>query len=245
VTYRLSENLREHQQEERADKVDSSDGNVETVRLLVHPRAQYADTNEKGKLDQDEGNCLCLSTLLSKANEHGLDEQVSEPWDDEPVSRGLELYVQETPLVESNWVRVKNVGRVLVHGNGALCDADHLGRSPTKNTNHGNHGQDGEDNDTSGVALGQLPETEHHHLGEANEDNTEEDALQDSLPAVAEIEELVALQLAGLGKSFADELEGDDANDGEDDEDHEKGIAGEEDVGRLDVGLESHTLDAV
>jgi len=243
VTYGLSKELRKHQQEESAQEVDSGDGNVETISLLVHPWAQSGDTDEQCKLDQDKSDSLDLSTALSKADEHGLDEQVSEPWDDEPVGGSLELNVQETPLVESNRIRVEDVGGVLVHGNGALRNADHLGRGPGEYTDHGNDGQNGKDNKTGRVAHSQLPESQHHHLREANENNAEQDSLQHSLPSIAEVDKLVALHLASLDKTLTDVLEGKHADDGEKNEDDEEGVAGEEDVGRLDTGLESHTLD--
>jgi hypothetical protein len=46
ITYRLLEDLGKHQQEKSANKVDSSDSDVETVSLLVHPGAQPRDTDQ-------------------------------------------------------------------------------------------------------------------------------------------------------------------------------------------------------
>ena len=139
-TYRLLEDLSEHQQENCAKEVNCSDGNVESVGLLVHPRAEDGDTNEKSSLDQDKGNGLGLSAGLSKADKHGLDKDVGKPWDDEPVCCSLELDIQKAPLVQRDRIRVEDVGRVLVHGNRALRNADDLGRSPSKDANHGEHG---------------------------------------------------------------------------------------------------------
>jgi hypothetical protein len=241
----LAEDLGEHQQEERAEEVDSSNGDVETVGLLVHPWAENRDTNEKTELDQDKSDSLGLAAALSETDEHGLDEQVSEPWNDEPVSGSLKLDVEETPLVESNGVRVEDVGRVLVHGNGALRNANDLGRGPRKYADHGENGQNGENDETSGVALSKLPEAKHHHLRETDEDNTEENTLQHCLPSIAEVNELVALHLASLHKTFTDVLESKHANDGEEDEDDEECVSREEDVGRLDASLETNTLNSV
>lgn len=186
-----------------------------------------------------------LSAALSKTDEHGLDEQVSEPWDDEPVGGGLELDVEEPPLVESDGVRVEDVGGVLVHGNGALRNANDLGRSPRQDTDHGEDGQDGENDKTSRIPLSKLPEAEHHHLRETDENNTEEDTLQHCLPSVAEVDKLVTLHLASLDKTLTDVLESKHTDDREENKDNEKGVAGEEHVGRLDAGLEADTLDTM
>ena len=53
------------------------------------------------------------------------------------------------------------------------------------------------------------------------------------------------LHLTSLDETFANVLEGDDTKHDEDDEDDEEGIAGEEDVGGLDPGLETDSFDAV
>lgn len=243
-TYGLLEDLREHKQEECTKEVDGGNSDVETVGLLVHPGAENRDANEKGKLDKNESDSLDGSTALRETNKHGLDEDVSEPRNDEPVSSGLELYVEETPLVESNGIGVENVGRVLVHSDGALCKANNLGRGPSKDTNHGQHGQDRQDDETSRITTCELPEAEDHHLRKANEDYTEHDALKNSLPAIAEVEELVALHLASFDEAVADELEGKDASDSEKDEDDEESVSGEEDVGGLHLGPEADTLNA-
>jgi len=60
-----------------------------------------------------------------------------------------------------------------------------------------------------------------------------------------EVDKLVVLHLTGLDEPFTDELEGDHAKDGKEDKDDEEGVTGEEDVGRLNVRLETDTLDTV
>jgi len=240
----LLEDLSKHEHEECSEEVDSSNGNVETVGLLVHPRAKDRHADKESKFNQDKSDGLDVATSLRKSDEHGLDEDVDEPWDDEPVRGSLELDVEEAPLVECDRVRVQDVSGVLVHGDGALRNADDLGRGPSEDANHGEHGQDGKDSQTSRVAAGKLPEAENHHLREANENDTEEDAFENSLPAVAEVDKLVTLHFVGLDESLADELEGDDTQNGEEDEDDEEGISCEKDIGGLHASPESYTLNA-
>ena len=148
VTYGLLEDLSEHQQEESTEEVDSGNGNVETVGLLVHPRAKDRYTDEQNSFDEDKRNGLGLEAALRKTDEHGLDEEVSEPWNDEPVGGSLELNVEKAPLVERDRVRIEDVCGVLVHGNGALRNSDNLGRSPSEDANHGDHGQNGQNDQT-------------------------------------------------------------------------------------------------
>lgn len=185
------------------------------------------------------------TTPLSQSNKHGLDEDVSEDWDDEVIRSGLELDIEEAPLVERDRVGVQDVGWVLVHGNGALGNPDDLGRRPAENADHSDQGEDGQNDLTSRVALCKLPEAQDHHLGETDEDDTEQNALEHSSPAVAEVNKLVALHLACLDETFTDELEGNDADNHKDDENDEEAVAREEDVGRLDASAEADTLDAV
>lgn len=203
----MVEDLGKHHHEKGTDEVDSGDGDVETVGLLVHPWAQVRNSDKKSELNENESNALNLAAALSKTDKHGLDKEVHEPWNDEPISRGLELYIQESPFVEGNWVGVEDIGRVLVHSDGTLSKADDLGRGPSQDANHSEHGQDGEYDETSRVALSQFPEAEQHHLRKTDEDYPKQNALEHGLPAIAEVQKLVALQLAGLDQAFANELE--------------------------------------
>jgi len=245
VTYGLLEYFGENQEEDGAEKVDGGNGNVETVGLLIHVWAQDAHTDEEASLDQDESDGLDSAVLLGKPNEHGFNKSVGQDGNDEVVHGSLELHIQETPLVESGGIRVQDVGGVLVHGNGPLGNAHHFGRSPSQDADHGDQGKDGQDHLAGGVALGKLPEAEDHHLREADENDAEENALEHSLPAVAEIGELVVPHLAGLDQALADVFEGNDAKDDQQDKDDEEGVAGKEDVGGLDAGLEGNALDAI
>lgn len=79
-------------------------------------------------------------------------------------------------------------------------------------------------------------------VGQAH--NAEHDALQDRLPPVAEVLELVALHLAALGKAFNDELEQNDPYNHQQDEDHKERVARQEDVGDLNVRSETNPFDA-
>lgn len=160
----------------------------------------------------------------------------------EPVGGGLVLNVEEAPLVQSNGVGVEDVGRVLVHGNGALRNTNNLGGSPSEYAEHDKHAENSEDNKTSRVALSEFPETKDHHHGETNEDYTEEDALEDCLPAVAEVSKLIVLQLSSLDECFADVLKCDHAQNDEEHEDDEESVASEKDVGSLDTSLEADTI---
>ena len=75
--------------------------------------------------------------------------------------------------------------------------------------------------------------------------DTVEDALENGVPSIPEITELVRAELAGADKTFADVLEDDDAQGHEDDENEEEYVAGEEDVGDFNVGHEPDSLDTL
>lgn len=72
-----------------------------------------------------------------------------------------------------------------------------------------------------------------------------EDALENGVPSISKIAELVCAQLTGTGKTFAYELEHNDAQDYEDDENKEERVAGEEYVGDFDASHKSDSLDTL
>lgn len=74
--------------------------------------------------------------------------------------------------------------------------------------------------------------------------DAEHDALQDRLPSIAEVLELVALHLATLGKAFDDKLEQNNPYNHQQDEDYKEGVASQEDVRDLNVRSEANSLDA-
>ena len=241
---RLVEDVGEEEHEDGVEEVHGGDGDVPDVGLLVHPGAQDADGDEHGGFEDDEGHGLHHRGRLGQADEHALDEDVAEGGDDKVVGGGPVLHVEEPPLVEAGGIGVEDVGGVLVHGDGALGQVDHLEGGPAESGQHRDEHDDGQDHLGGGVDLGELPQAEDAHLGEADEGQAEEDAAGDDLPALAEVLELVALHLALLDEEFADALEeGDEDHDDEDEEDEED-ETGEEDVGLFDAGPEAHALDA-
>ena len=68
-TYRLVEDCGEDQKEDDVDEIDGSNGNVETVGLLVHPWAEDADSNEENSLDDDQCDGLAGTSALSESDE--------------------------------------------------------------------------------------------------------------------------------------------------------------------------------
>jgi len=243
VTYRRVEDTCKDEEEDGADEVDDGDGDVEAVRLLVHVGSKNAHGDQEDGLDDDQRDGLQGAAALGQGDEHALEEDVDEHGDDEVVGRRLELDVEEAPLVEGDRVGVEDVGRVLVHGDAAARQADDLARGPGEDGEHGEDGEDGQDHFRARVVARELPEAEHHHLREADEDDAEEDAFQDRGPAVAEVLELVALHPAHADQAFAAELEQQHPQHHEDDEDEEEDVAGQENVGHLDTTSEPHALD--
>src|SRR6266704_5336806 len=104
--YRLAEDIAEYKKEDCADEIDRRNSNIETIDLLVHVRSQNAHSDKERSLNQNQRNGLSSSTSLSEANEHTLDENVNQEWNDEIVSRSLKLNVEETPLVQRDWIRI-------------------------------------------------------------------------------------------------------------------------------------------
>jgi hypothetical protein len=134
--YRLVEDLSEDEQENCVQEVDHSDRNVEGVHLLVHVGAHDAHADQEQSFDDEESHSLDNASFLAETDEHSLDEEVDENRDDEEVRSGLELHVEEAPLVEGDRVRVENVGRALVHGDTPACEANDLCRCPCQNSDH-------------------------------------------------------------------------------------------------------------
>ena len=114
-TYRLIKDLCEEQQEDGAKEVESSNGDIESIRLLVHVRAHDGDTNEERYLDNNESDGLRRTVALCETNKHGFDNGVGQDRNDEVVHVSPKLDIEKAPLVESNGIRVQNVGGVLVH----------------------------------------------------------------------------------------------------------------------------------
>lgn len=242
--YRLTEDLSEEEQEDGAQEVGDADGNVEGVGLLVHVRSQDTDANEVDGLNYEQSNGLGSTAVLSEGNKHSLDQDIEQDWYDKVVRSRLELDVQKSPLVKRDRVRVENVGRVLVHGNAAAGESNDLAGSPAKDGEHGEDGEYCQDHLGARIASRELPEAEYNHLRETNEDDAEQDALEDSVPAISEILELFALHVASLDEQLTDELKEKHTKDGEHHEDQEKDVAGHEDVRDFDVRAEANTFNA-
>lgn len=181
---------------------------------------------------------------MGEGDEHALDNSVAQRRDDEVVCRSAELDVEETPLVEGLGIRKENVSRVAMHGHGATRNSDNLEGSPSQSQGHTEKEEHSENDLGRGVSLGKLPETENRHLGETNQRHTEENSLQDSEPAVAELEELLALHPLLSDSQLAESLKGGDTKNGEDNENTEEGQASHEEVSRLDLGAEGNSLDS-
>ena len=99
-TYRLVKDLGEDQQENGVQEADHGDCNVERIHLLVHVGTHDTHANQVESLNDDKSDRLCDSGFLSEGNEHALDQEVDQDRDDEEVCGGLELDVEESPLVE-------------------------------------------------------------------------------------------------------------------------------------------------
>lgn len=182
---------------------------------------------------------------MRKSHKHGLDKGVDQDGSDEIVRGSTELHIEETPFVESLGIGEEDIGWVSVHVNGPARDLNHLASTPAEGNEWAKEIEDGKDDLGRGIDLGKLPEAQDGKLGETNEGNTVQDALENGAPAISELEELVRLHHALLGKEFAETLEQSNAKHGEDCKEPEKGQTRNEEVGRFDLGLECHTLDSV
>lgn len=240
---RLVEDLSEEEQEDGVKEVDGLDGDVVDVGFLVHPGTQHTDGDEHGRFDDDKGHRLHDGGRLAQTDEHALDEDIDEDRDDKVVGRRAVLHVQEAPLVQTGGVRVEDVGRVPVHGDGAFGEANNLDSRPTQCSNHRHDHDDGQNDLGDRITVGQFPKTQHNHLRETNQGQTEQDASSHDLPSITEVRELVTLHLAVLGEELANTLE--DGHDKHDDrhEEDEEDQTGQEDVSLFNTGFESNTLD--
>ena len=143
---RLVEDIGEDEQEDCVDEVDGADGDIHGIGALVHPWSQHTCGNQHNRLDNKQSDRLGSSALLGEGDEHALDEDVDQDWDDVVVGGSSELDVQETPLVQSSGVRVEDVCRVLVHLLRSAGNHDHLHGCPRQCRSHAEEEEDGEDN---------------------------------------------------------------------------------------------------
>lgn len=105
---------------------------------------------------------------MSESDEQSDQEDESEPGHDEPVSRCLELDVEETPFVEAYWVRVEDVGRILVHRDRSLSKSPNFATGPGKHDDHREDGDDGKGLFSGRVLMDKLPKAKNGHLRESN-----------------------------------------------------------------------------
>lgn len=66
--YRLIEDRGENQQKNGIGEVDGCDGNVESVRFLVHPWPEDAHPDEEPGFDDDQSNGLSDAAVLAKSD---------------------------------------------------------------------------------------------------------------------------------------------------------------------------------
>lgn len=241
----LVKDLGEDHQKDRVDKVDGADGNVERVGALVHPWAKDAGGNQGAGFNDEKTHGLNGSRVLRKGDEHGLESQVAKVGQDEVIGGGSELHVEEAPLVKCLGVREEDIGRVVVHDDGAAGNHNHLEGGPAERGRHSDQEKDSQDHQGSRIVLGELPQAHDGHGREPDEGKTEQDALEDREPAVAEVEELVAVHHLVLDGHLAGTLESGHGQTDKNDHQAEEGHASHENVGRLDAGAEGHTLDPV
>jgi len=99
-TYRLVKHFGENEQEDGVQQVDHGNRNVESVHLLVHVRAHDTNADQEQCFNDEKSNGLNDASFLTKTDKHSLHQEVNEHRDDEEVRSGLELHVEEAPLVE-------------------------------------------------------------------------------------------------------------------------------------------------
>ena len=164
TTYRLVEDISEDEQEDSAEEAHGSNGDIQTVGLLVHPRSDDADANEPSSLDDQEADCLGDRAALRKSHKDRLAQDVGKLGKDEVVGSCTILDVEETPFVQGCGIRVQDICRVLVQRDGAFRDPNDLERSPDESGRHGDEVENGDYDFSGRVSHRQLPQAENGHL---------------------------------------------------------------------------------
>ena len=166
---------------------------------------------------------------LSKGDKESFEKNIDQLRKDEVVSSSPVLNIEEAPFVQSSRIRVEDVSRVLVHRHRAFGNSDDLECSPEQSSSHCEEIEDRKNDFSGGVSDGQFPQTQNAHLGISDENlyrvrerissknikirtyNSEQDALQDDLPAVAEVLEFFTVDPALSDGHFDKGLEEGDA----------------------------------
>ncbi|KAI6752718.1 hypothetical protein HG530_013470 [Fusarium avenaceum] len=233
------------EKENGIDEVDGSDGDVERVGRLIHPRSENRSGDQVTNFNDNEANSLCDVVLLGQSYEHRLDDGVGKHRDNEVVGRCSELDVKETPLVESLGIGEEDVGWVSVHGNRATGNADDLGGTPTESEGHADKEENSQDDLSGRILLSELPKAKNDHLRESNQGQPEKNALEDGEPAIAEFKELVLGHPLLASEKLANALEHGHCEARDDNKNAEESETGHEQVCGLDLGLEGDSLDAI
>ena len=126
----MVEYSRKNKHEDDIKEIHSGNGNVESIRFLVHPRSKNADSDQESRLDNHERNRLDCAVRLGERQKHSLDEDVEEERQDEVVRRGAELDVEESPLVQCRRIGVEDVRRIFVHADRPFGNAPDLQCGP-------------------------------------------------------------------------------------------------------------------
>lgn len=169
---------------------------------------------------------MSSAASLAEGNEKTLDQDVAQHHIDEVVHRSLVLDVKEAPLVERLRVGVQDIGGVLVHVNRATSNPVYLEAGPADGQDHGEDCCNSENDLCGGVTDSKFPEAKDDHLRPTDDDlsnqisikangagymqithDSVEDTLEDGVPSIPEVTELVGAHLARLSETFANELE--------------------------------------
>jgi hypothetical protein len=102
--YRDAEDAGEHEKNEDVEEVDGSDGDVEGIGGFVHVRFHYADGNQQGEFEDEEGDCLSSSAPLGQGDKGSTQQRVDENNDEKRSHGGLVLDIEESPLVQNRGV---------------------------------------------------------------------------------------------------------------------------------------------
>ena len=105
-SYRLVEDIGKDKKENGVQEIDDSNGDVEGVRLFVHPGPKNANGDEGNRFNDNKCDTLNSRRRLSESNENCFDDNVYHERQDEVIRCSTKLNVEEAPLVQSLGVRV-------------------------------------------------------------------------------------------------------------------------------------------
>ena len=178
----LVKDIGEDEHEDGVQEVENGRSDGKAIGGSVHVRLHHNSGNQHSGLHHNKHDGLGDPGGLGESSDHASDDSRGQDRQDEVVSLGAVVDIQETPLGQGHRVGVQGVGWVLIQSLGRLralensedgIEEDHAHHQP-----HANR----QDDLGCRISLDQFPHTDGTHLRVSQGDNAVETSSHEGLP---------------------------------------------------------------